>query len=249
MTQESNKILIDAEGYKYLFKGNDLHTKDGFLAKDTLAAARIGDVVTTNKNVSFHVLEASFLDKYWKIKRNAQIIPLKDLGFIAAEVGIGSDWIIVDAGSGSGGACCFFGHLCTVGKVHTFDIREDYIKIVQENIAFLGLKNVELKQHNIYDGIPLPEGSVDMILFDLPEPWLGVDAALTALKHGGYLVSYSPSVPQVMDFVNKIREMPEFLYLKTCEIAEKEWDVLGRKVRPRSQSIGHSGFLTFVRKL
>ncbi|MBI5073101.1 methyltransferase domain-containing protein [Candidatus Woesearchaeota archaeon] len=249
MTKDSEKLLIDAEGYKYIFKGNDLHTKDGLLTKEAIAAAKPGDVIATNKNVSFHVLEPSFLDKYWKIKRNAQIIPLKDLGFIAAEVGLCSDWIIAEAGSGSGGACCFFAHLCSAGKMYTFDIREDYLKIVSENVAFLDLKNVELKKHNIYEGIPLAPESVNMVLLDLPEPWLGVDPAFAALKHGGYLVSYSPSVPQVMDFVNKIRETPGFLYLKTCEIAEKEWDVLGRKVRPRSQSIGHSGFLTFVRKL
>lgn len=249
MNKESEKILIDAEGYKYLFKGNDLHTKDGLLTKEAINAAKAGDTIITNKNVPFHVLEPSFLDKYWKIKRNAQIIPLKDLGFIAGEIGLGSDWTIVEAGSGSGGACCFFAHLCSLGKVYTFDIREDYLKIVSQNVEALKLKNVELAKHNIYEGIPLPKETVDLVLLDLPEPWLGIDAAFHALKHGAYLVSYSPSVPQVMDFVNKIRENPEFLYLKTCEIAEKEWDVLGRKVRPKSQSIGHSGFLTFVRKL
>ncbi len=245
--KEKEKLLIDAEGYKYLFKGNDLHTKDGFIAKETVATAKYGDIVQSNKGVSFHILEASFLDKYWKIKRNAQIIPLKDLGFITAEVGVGNDWTIVEAGSGSGGSCCFFAHLCSLGKIYSFDIREDYLKIVEENIAFLGLKNVTVKQHNVYEGIPLK--NVDMVLLDLPEPWLAVDAAHAALQHGCFLVSYSPSVPQVMDFVEKIRNTEGFLYLKTCEIAEKEWDVLGRKVRPRSQSIGHSGFLTFVRKL
>jgi tRNA (adenine57-N1/adenine58-N1)-methyltransferase len=86
-------------------------------------------------------------------------------------------------------------------------------------------------------------------LLDLPEPWLAVEHALHALKHGGYMVSYSPCVPQVMDFVDKVRNTSGFLYLKTCIVSETEWDVLGRKVRPKSQSIGHSGFLSFVRKL
>ena len=40
-----------------------------------------------------------------------------------------------------------------------------------------------------------------------------------------------------------------FIHLKTIEIIEREWDVQGRKVRPKSQPIGHSGFLTFVRKI
>lgn len=245
--EKIEKLLIDTEGYKYLFKGNDLHTKDGFLAKDVIANAQLGDSLPTNKGVELSVLPVSFLDKYWKMKRGAQIIPLKDLGFIAAEVGLAPNWIIVDAGAGSGGACCFFGHLCSQGKIYTYDIRDDYLQLAAENVAFFGLKNVFLQKHNIYEGIPMKE--VDFILLDVPEPWQGIEAAHAALKHGGYLVSYSPSIPQVMDFVDKIRATKGFLYLKTCEIAEKEWDVVGRKVRPRSQSIGHSGFLSFVRRL
>ncbi len=241
------KLLINPEGYKYVFKGNDLHTSDGLLTKEAITKAKIGDVLTTNKDVPYTVLEPSFLDKYWKIKRNAQIIPLKDLGFIAAEVGLANDWTIVEAGSGSGGATCFFAHLCSNGKIITYELREDYVKIVQQNLTTLGLKNVEIKNKSIYEQIE--EKNVDMVLLDLPEPWLAVEHALHALNHGGYLVSYSPCVPQVMDFVDKVRNTPGFMYLKTCIIAETEWDVLGRKVRPKSQSIGHSGFLTFVRKL
>ncbi len=243
----NNKLLIDREGKKYLFKEQDLHTKDGFIPAETIRKANSGTKVETNKGVPLTVLDADFLDKYWKIKRSAQIIPLKDLGFITAEVGVGSDWIIVDAGAGSGGAACFFAHLCSTGHVYTYDIRDDHLKIVEKNIAFLGLKNITVKKHDITTGIL--QTDVDMVLLDVAEPWKAVDAAHTSLRPGGFLVSYSPTIPQVMDFVAKVREIPGFLYLKTCEIAEKEWDVLERKVRPRSQSIGHSGFLSFVRKL
>jgi tRNA (adenine57-N1/adenine58-N1)-methyltransferase len=241
------KLLINTEGYKYIFKGNDLHTSDGVLTKDAITKAKIGDVLQTNKQVEYSLLEPSFLDKYWKIKRNAQIIPLKDLGFIAAEIGIANDWTIVEAGSGSGGATCFFAHLCSKGKIYTYELREDYVNLVQDNLTFLGITNVEIKNKSIYEKIE--EKNVDMVLLDLPEPWLAVEHALHALKHGGYMVSYSPCVPQVMDFVDKVRNTSGFLYLKTCIVSETEWDVLGRKVRPKSQSIGHSGFLSFVRKL
>ncbi len=243
----NDKLLIDSEGKKYLFKEQDLHTKDGFVPAETIRKAKAGALVETNKGVQLTVLDAAFLDKYWKIKRGAQIIPLKDLGFIIAEVGVAADWIIVDAGAGSGGAACFFAHLCSQGKVYTYDIRDDHLTIVEKNIAFLGLKNITVQKHDITTGIP--QKNVNMVLLDIAEPWKAVEAAQTALLPGGYLVSYSPTIPQVMDFVAKVQEISGFLYLKTCEIAEKEWDVVGRKVRPRSQSIGHSGFLSFVRKM
>lgn len=242
-----DKLLIDNDGYKYLFKEQDLHTKDGVIKAETIRKAKAGTKVETNKGVPLTVLDAAFLDKYWKIKRGAQIIPLKDLGFIAAEVGIAPDWVIVDAGAGSGGAACFFAHLCSAGHVYTYDIRDDHLKIVEKNIAFLDLKNITVQKHDITTGIP--QKDVDMVLLDIAEPWKAVDAAHTALHSGRYLISYSPTIPQVMDFVAKVQETHGFLYLKTCEIAEKEWDVLGRKVRPKSQSIGHSGFLSFVRKI
>lgn len=247
MPENTEKLLIDADAHKYLFKGNDLHTKDGFVSKDSVAKAKIGSVLTTNKGKELYTIPASFLDKYWKIKRGAQIIPLKDLGFITAEIGIAPDWSIVDAGSGSGGTCCFFAHLCSNGTVYSFDIREDYLKIAEENAVFLGLKNIVFKRHNIYEGIPVND--VDMVMLDLPEPWLAVEPAFAALRHGGYLVSYSPSIPQVMDFAEKVHTVKGLVFLKVCEISEKEWDVVGRKVRPKSQSIGHSGFLSFVRKV
>ena len=84
---------------------------------------------------------------------------------------------------------------------------------------------------------------------DLPEPWKALGSAEKALKAGGFLVSYSPSVPQVMDFVGKVRVNKNFAYLKTSEIIEREWEVEERKVRPRSQAIGHSGFVSFVRRI
>jgi tRNA (adenine57-N1/adenine58-N1)-methyltransferase catalytic subunit len=241
------KLLIDPKGRKYLFKGNDMHTKDGFVAADAIEKAELGVTLETNKGIPMKVLATSFLDKYRKIKRGAQIIPQKDLGFIASTVGIGSDWVIVDAGSGSGGSSCFFGHLCQKGKVHTFDIREDHLKIVEYNIAFLALKNVTAKLHDVCTGIPVT--NANLVLLDLPSPWDALEHAVHALKHGGWIVSYSPTIPQVMDFADKVREREDVQFIKTAEICEREWDMLGRKVRPKSQAIGHSGFLTFVRRL
>ena len=87
------------------------------------------------------------------------------------------------------------------------------------------------------------------MILDLPEPWKAIDNCSKAIKPGGFLVSYSPSVPQVADFVNAIRKNESFVYLKTAEITEREWEVEERKVRPKSTSIGHSGFLSFARKV
>ena len=132
-------------------------------------------------------------------------------------------------------------------KVVTYDIREDFIEVVKSNIEFLGLKNIVVKNKNIYSSID--EKNVDLITLDVPEPWLAIDSCSNALKIGGFLVSYSPTIPQVMDFVNEIRKRKDFVHVKTAEIIEREWDVEDRKVRPKSITIGHSGFMSLARRV
>ena len=127
------------------------------------------------------------------------------------------------------------------------EIRKDFVEIVKKNIKFLNLKNIKIKNKSIYDGIS--EKNVDLIVLDLPEPWKALKPAEKSLKHGGFLISYSPTIPQVMDFVSKVKDSDKFSYLKTSEIIERHWEVEDRKVRPKSQQIGHSGFLSFVRRV
>jgi len=243
----NTKMLINKQGKKFLVRNpdEDLHTQYGFFKKDDLKKAKSGSKVLSNTKNEFIIFDSYFTDLYRKIRRSAQIIPLKDVGLIVAETGVNNKSKIVDAGSGSGALACFLANL--VKEVITYEIREDFIKIVKDNIDFLNLKNVKIKKKDIYNGID--EKNVDLVVLDLPEPWKALKSAEKALKPGAFLVSYSPTIPQVMDFVNEARENKHFTYIKTSEIIEREWEIEGRKVRPRSQAIGHSGFISFVRKI
>lgn len=241
------KVLVTRQGRKFYAKDieEDLHTQYGFIKKDELKKAKDGELLKSNTGREFFVFTPSFIDMYRKIKREAQIIPLKDIGFIIAETGINKESKVLDAGSGSGALACF---LAAIAKeVTTYEIREDFIEIVRSNIGFLGLENVKVKNKDIYGEID--DKNMDIIILDLPEPWNAVENCSNALKIGGFLVSYSPSVPQVADFVNSVRKNESFVYLKTAEISEREWEVEERRVRPKSKGIGHSGFLSFARKI
>ena len=236
------KVLISKHD-KFFVKdlSNDFHTKHGFFKKGDFKKAKI----KSNTGKEFSVFDPYFIDLYRKIKRDAQIIPLKDIGLIVAETGINSSSKVVDAGAGSGALCCFLANI--VKDVVTYEIREDFIKIVKKNIEFLDLKNIKIKNKDIYEGID--EKNIDLIVLDLPEPWKAIDAARKSLKIGGFLVSYSPSIPQTTDFVIDINKDKDFVHVKTSEIIERNWEIDGRKVRPLSQQIGHSGFISFVRRI
>ena len=132
-------------------------------------------------------------------------------------------------------------------EVITYDIKGDFIKIVKANIEFLGLKNIKIKHKDIYN--KTEEENIDVVTLDVPEPWKALENVSKALKPGGFLVSYSPSIPQVADFVNAVRKNDDFIYIKSIEITEREWEVEERKVRPKSRGLGHSGFLSFARKV
>ena len=239
------KVLMNKLGKRFLVKDTDkdMHTQFGYFKKEDLKAKN--GRIKTNTGKEFAIFSPFFIDLYKKIKRDAQIIPLKDIGLIVSETGVNNKSKVVDAGAGSGALACFLANIAK--EVTTYEIREDFIKIVESNIKFLSLKNIKIKNKNIYDGID--EKNVDLITLDLPEPWKALESADKSLKAGGFLVSYSPTIPQVMDFVNYLRKNENFAYLKTSEIIEREWEVEERKVRPRSQAIGHSGFLSFARKI
>ena len=238
------KVLI-SKNDKFLVKdtSKDYHTKHGFFKKEDLKKS--GKAIKANTGKEFSIFSPYFIDLYRKIKRDAQIIPLKDIGLIVAETGVNNKSKVVDAGAGSGALCCFLANIAK--EVTTYEIREDFIEIVNYNIKFLNLKNIKIKNKNIYDGID--EKNVDLIVLDLPEPWNAIEAAKKALKAGGFLVSYSPTIPQTADFINKINKDENFVHVKTSEIIERNWEIDERKVRPKSQQIGHSGFVSFVRRI
>lgn len=240
------KILITKEGKKFFVKDleQDYHCQYGVIAAAELKKSKAGDTLKTNTGKELRVLEPQFADMYQKIARGPQVISQKDIGTIIAETFVGKRSVVVDAGGGSGALCFFLANICK--KVVTYEIREDFAKILKANKEFLGLKNVTIKNKSVYDGIS--EGNVDLITLDLPEPWNVVHHAEKALKPGGFLVSYSPTIPQVADFVNAVKKS-SLIYLKTKEVIERKWEIDERKIRPFTKMLAHTGFLVFCRKV
>ena len=180
-------LALHSSGRKFLIRNpsEDYHMQFGFLSAKELKKIKSGAELLSNTGEAFWVFPATFLDQYNRIKRDAQIIPLKDMGAIIAQIGIGKNSIVIDAGSGSGAVACFLANIAK--KVVSYEIREDFHKIVQQNKKMLGQKNLTLKLRSIYDGID--EKNVDAVILDLPEPWKALEAARKALKHGGFIIS------------------------------------------------------------
>jgi len=236
--------VIKEQTYYIQNTEKDFHTTYGIITKEELTKPN-GSVVVSSTGKEFMLLNASYTDHYHNIKKLPQTIPLKDIGIIIAETGVNDKSVIVDAGLGSGALTISLANIAK--RVISYELREDHIRAAEDNIKRIGMDNITIKHLDITAGID--EKNIDLITLDLPEPWTVIAHAAKTLKPGGYLVSYSPSIPQVQDFVQAVRSDEHFFLLKTIEVIERPWEFNGRRVRPKSSSIGHSGFLTFARKI
>ncbi|MBW2990246.1 methyltransferase domain-containing protein [Candidatus Woesearchaeota archaeon] len=223
--------------------GKDFHTKHGIISKNNLLK-KAGSTAKV-ANHEYIILDPVFLDHYKRIKRLAQIITLKDIGAIISNTGLTKDSNVLDAGAGSGALACFLGVLAK--KVITIDNHKKSLEVTRENVNALGLKNVVVKEGNIYTYTKINEKNIDIFVLDVPEPWKAIKTALKVLKIGGFLVVYLPNINQVQKFVKALPE--RFLIEKTIEVIEREWTVDAKRARPKTKDHGHTGFLTFVRRL
>lgn len=240
------KILIrkDREENKFYYLkdiNQDFHTTDGIITKKELK--KTGKLKT--KSGEYFAFNPSFADNYRKIKRGPQIIVPKDIGYIIAETGINRDSFVLDAGTGSGALACFIAGIAK--KVVSYEIRDDFIKISKENKENLNLNNLTIKKGDVYENIS--EKNVDVIILDVTEPWRAIKNVQKSLKIGGFLVVYSPQVTQIQSFMNEITKKEGFIHLKTVELIERYWKIEEKIARPRSEGIGHTGFMCFFRKI
>lgn len=222
----------------------DFHTKYGKISVDELKKDD-GEKIKTNTDKDYFIFSPQFIDLYNRLRIHAQIIPLKDVGLILAKTGIGKDSVVLEAGAGSGGFSCFVSRF--VKKIISYDIEDECIATVKENLKRLDINNVELKKINIYETVE--DKDVDLVLLDLPEPWQAIENAKKALKPGGFLVIYTPSVSQMQKAMNKIEEFEGFMPTSTIELLERKWKIEGQISRPISRSNIHSGFISFIRKI
>lgn len=237
------KVIIDKEGESFYVKDltKDFHTKFGVFSSKDIKNGK----VKTNTGKEFFVFDAGFVDKFHKLKRVAQIITLKDAGVIIAETGINNKSKVVEAGGGSGGLTCALANIAK--QVVSYEIRKEFVEVINENLDNLGLKNVKVKNKDISLGIS--EKELDLVVLDMPDPEKVIAHAAKSLKNGGFLVCYLPSMTQVISVANEIRINESFILTKVCETLQREWKVEGKIARPEFQMLGHTGFLVFARRI
>lgn len=207
-----------------------------------LVGKEYGTKITTNKGTEFHALKPRLCDI--RFKRMPQIVMPKDIGLVAGIATLGKKDVVIEAGTGSGLTCVAFANMAK--KVYTYEVREDFAKVAEENIKKSGLKNIVLKNRDICGGIE--ESEVDLVFLDMGSPELAVAEAKKALTSGGFLVVYSPVIEQALRVRERIAQ-EGFVQVQTTECIKRDWEMGDNRTRPSTRMIGHTAFLTFARKV
>ena len=242
-------LLLDPRGGKHLVALDAATVKVPGLG--TFDAAKLKAHVGRRLEIAdraFLVLTPSGLDLREMMERGPQTFAPKDLGALLylADILPGSG--VVEAGSGSGAVTVVLARAVgSAGRVISYDLRAESLRIARVNVAAAGLQaRVEFREGDVRQGIP--DREVDAVVLDIPDPWAAVPAAWEALRPCGHLATFSPNMEQVKETVAAIRARP-FVEVRTIEILEREMEVRDVGVRPSFAALGHTGYLTFARKV
>lgn len=247
-------LLIDGRGRHYLVDlepGGVFQYHVGSLPLDQVIGRPEGTLLRSSGDGRLVALRPRLADYILRMRRGAQIVYPKDIGPILHWGDIGPGRRVLEAGTGSGAlTMALVQAVGPTGSVVSVEERPDHAAGARDAIRrFLGEipPNLLLRLGRVEEVVE--EVAPDRLVLDLPEPWLVVGPAAAGLTEGGVLTAYLPTVPQVQHLHDELRRSRRFLDIGTFEILLRDWVAEGRSVRPASQMVGHTGFITTARKV
>jgi tRNA (adenine57-N1/adenine58-N1)-methyltransferase len=249
LSEGERVLLIDAKDRRYLLTlvaGRSFHTHAGIVAHDDLIGRPEGSTVTGSTGRQFLVVRPTLADVVLKMPRGAQVIYPKDLGAILLMADVGPGQRVLEAGVGSGALSMAL--LRAGARVVGYEVRQDFARGAEANVAaFLGPQaQYRVEVRDVTAGID--EVDLDRVVLDLPEPWRVLAPAAGALRPGGILLAYLPTINQTAQLRQGLEDGPWGL-AETVEVLRRTWHVERRSVRPDHRMVAHTGFLTAARRL
>ncbi len=244
-------LLIDRKDRRYtvrLVEGGEFHSHSGQVDHDQLIGRPEGIRARSSRGAEYTVVRPTLADFVLKMPRGAQVIYPKDLAPILMLADIGPGDVVLESGVGSGALSTAL--LRAGAEVVGYELREDFAARATKNVAqFLGrdaLERYRVEIRDCYESIDAT--GLDKVVLDLPEPWQVVPHAAAAMRPGGILVAYTPSIHQAIQLRERLAEAP-FVLPETLEVLHRTWHIEGVAVRPDHRMVAHTGFLTHARRL
>ncbi|MGD9762999.1 MAG: tRNA (adenine-N1)-methyltransferase [Candidatus Binatia bacterium] len=245
-------LFIDGKEREYmriLRAGGRIHLRGGTIAADDLIGRPEGRTVENSSREPFLVLRPTFATLIPNLPRRAQVIYPKDIGPILLWGDIGPGMRVLEAGTGPGAlTMALLRAVGVTGTLISYEIRPEFLDMARANIQqFYGDAPQWIPVHaDVYEGIS--ERELDRIILDLSEPWRALPAVAGALRAGGVLVVYLPTVLQVKQFADQA-PAAGFGALHIAETLMRPWHAKGLSIRPEHRMVAHTGFIITCRRL
>lgn len=243
------KMIIDKKNRKYVIHDEEFHSEKGVIPKEDIINAEVGDVLETHMGKKYRVINPNINDYIDLMKRKCSILLPQDLGLVIGFTGVGNGSKIVESGTGAGSSLLFFANIVgSDGHVSSYEIREDFIEVIEENINGTDFDNITLHHQDVTEGFEEADDSTDLVFLDLPSPHEVINDSYRILKVGGFIAVYTPYVEQFQRVFKQL-EIAGFKDIKIREGNVRELEIKNNKTRPNSRMAGHTGYITFARKI
>ncbi len=245
-------LLVDNRKRRHLITladGGEFHTHAGIVRHDDLIGKPEGLTVRTTRGARLTAVRPTLAEYVLEMPRGAQVIYPKDIGPILILADVFPGVRILESGVGSGVlTTALLRAIGPTGSVTGYEIRDDFAQRALKNVhGFLGEGvPLEVQVRDVYEGIDARD--LDRVILDLPEPWRVVKHATEAMRPGGILCAYLPTILQVGRLREEISAAP-FGMVETLEVLQRGWHVEGQSIRPDHRMVAHTGFLTVARLL
>jgi len=245
-------LFIDRKEREYLRvlrPGTRVHIRGGTVDVNDLIGGPEGRVVHNTAQEPFLVLRPTFAQLIPNLPRQAQVIYPKDIGPILVWGDIYPGATVIEVGVGPGAlTIALLRAVGTDGRVVSYEARQDFIEMAQRNVAnFHGpAPNWTVRLGDARQGFA--ETGVDRLTCDIAEPWDLIANAAMALRPGGLLLGYVPTVMQVKQFVDGLRAYGGFAAIQAFETLTRFWHVKNLSIRPEHRMVAHTGFIIVARR-
>lgn len=228
-----------------------------FDAAQLLDGYSIGDRIIVGQK-SLTIVKPTLVEARRNMSRRAQVIGIKDSGFLISWMGIGIGSRILEGGHGSAGLAM---HLASVmgekGILISVESRPEHAIVGKENMERLREILPEFPDWHLFEGdfrdsrdtIMNICDSMDAAIIDIAEPWEIVPIVEEYLRPGGKLACYCPTTIQLEKSWEAIEECGMIVEW-AGEMIERKWTKASKGgVRPGNTPMGHTAFLIMGAKI
>ena len=228
-----------------------------FDAEVLLEGHSIGERITVGQK-SLTIVDPALPEARRNMSRRAQVIGVKDSGFLISWMGIGVGSRVLEGGHGSAGLAM---HLANVlgssGTLISVEKRPEHAEVGRNNMdrlrqilpEFPDWHLIEGDIANVGDEVAKICDAIDAAIVDVAEPWDLLRTIEPLLRVGGRVACYCPTTVQMEKSWDSCVERG--LVIEWAgEMIERRWVKASKGgVRPGNQPMGHTAFLLIAAKI